>query len=64
MTFSQMRNRIIAFLAIVAAGTASFGTEQVPLAGFQRAGEFGEQERWTRLESGVRVYVIAPSGCL
>jgi hypothetical protein len=55
-----MHRLILAYLAIAAAGSVSFGGEQTFWPGFQRAGEFGEQERWTRLESGVRVYVDAP----
>ena len=55
-----MRRPLLALLGFVAAAAVCFAGEQVPLPGFQRAGEFGEQVRWTRLESGVRVYVNAP----
>lgn len=36
------------------------GEERPLLSGFQLAPEFAEQERWGKLESGVRVYVNAP----
>jgi hypothetical protein len=55
-----MHCRILAFLAIAAAATACFADEHGLLPGFERGGEFNEQRRWTRLESGVRVYLNAP----
>jgi hypothetical protein len=55
-----MHCRILAFLAIAAAATAGFADEHGLLPGFQRGGEFSEQHHWTRLESGVRVYLNAP----
>jgi hypothetical protein len=39
---------------------AARGEDSALLPGFQRAAEFDEQERWSRLESGVRIYVNAP----
>src|SRR5437762_2678773 len=46
---------------LIGLGTASaWCNEPKTLAGFRRTVEFAEQERWTRLESGVRVYVNAP----
>src|SRR5947209_8336776 len=55
-----MHRFIFAFLLVTAARAVSFGDETDLLPGFQRSGEFGEQVRWTRLESGVRTYSNAP----
>ncbi len=55
-----MHRLILAFLFVDAVAPAGLGREPLVLPGFQHAGEFGEQVRWTRLESGVRVYVNAP----
>ncbi|HKD36139.1 MAG TPA: hypothetical protein VKB78_05040 [Pirellulales bacterium] len=55
-----MHRFILACLAIASAGASCFGNDRDLLPSFHRAGEFGDQERWTRLETGVRVYVNAP----
>ena len=40
--------------------TLALCDEPATLPGFRHTAEFAEQERWTRLASGVRVYVNAP----
>ncbi len=49
-----------AVLMLLIAADFSMATDRVLLPGFEKAGQFDEQVRWTRLESGVRVLVNAP----
>src|SRR3954471_23129295 len=51
---------LVAGCMVGSAAASVFATEPEMLPGFRRAGELEEQERWTRLETGVRVYVNAP----
>jgi hypothetical protein len=50
----------VAALALGLLCAAARGEDSALLPGFQRAAEFDEQERWSRLDSGVRLYVNAP----
>ncbi len=50
----------VAVLTLGLISVAAHGEDSALLPGFQQAAEFGEQERWSRLDSGVRVYVNAP----
>src|SRR5436190_15873665 len=52
--------RTLIFLTLVVSGTAVLCEEPALLPGFQRSTEFAEQHRWTRLDSGVRIFVNAP----
>jgi hypothetical protein len=52
--------RVAAFLLSVAACDIARSEEPSLLPEFRRTSEFAEQERWQRLESGVRMYFNAP----
>ena len=51
------RSWMTVVLLLIAVPMAS---AQSPLSGFEKTAQFDEQVRWTRLESGVRVFVNAP----
>ena len=53
-------SRFIISCLVGFAATSAPCDEPRMLPGFRRAAEFAEQERWTRLESAVRVYLNAP----
>src|SRR5262245_19154657 len=55
-----MNCRLLLFLVLFAANAVSLGDGPQLLSSFRRNAQFAEQERWTRLESGVRVFVNAP----
>src|SRR5438067_1259637 len=52
--------RFVVCCIVCFAAAPALCDEPKMLPGFRRTAEFAEQERWTRLESGVRVYVNAP----
>ncbi len=51
--------RYVVVFAMLFAVVPSSGLAQSVLPGFERTGQFDEQVKWTRLESGVRVLVTA-----
>ena len=53
------RNLIVAALLLVTVSSNVFAQSLLP--NFERAAQFDEQVRWTRLRSGVRVFVNAPA---
>jgi len=57
-----MQKRTFVGVAVLTLGLiwSARGEDSALLPGFQRAAELGEQERWSRLESGVRIHVNAP----
>ena len=55
-----MSPRILAVAALVLLANGSIARPQ-SLPGFQKSSPFDEQVRWTRLDSGVRVFVNAPA---
>jgi len=52
--------RVATIVLLFAACGIARGDEPSLLPEFRRASEFDEQERWQRLESGVRIYFTAP----
>ena len=51
--------RIVAALLLATISPRAFS--QTILPNFEKAAQFGEQVRWARLKSGVRVFVDAPA---